>query len=80
MVNQLGTPTPLHCSQLPSAINPEPYLIHHIIVVHIGGTLCNILWELVKVTVFGPQPIVHQNTTVFGVSQKTSLNFRKTTL
>ena len=31
-------------------------------------------------TVFGLQSIVYQNSTVFGVSQKTSLIFRKSTL
>ena len=30
MVNQLGTPTPLHNCQLPGTIKSEPYSIHHI--------------------------------------------------
>ncbi len=59
------TPTPPAIGQLPRAIKPESHLIHHVTVDHIGGTLYNILGELVKVTVFSPQAIVYQMYTDF---------------
>ncbi len=49
MVGQSGTPNPLPSGHLPSAIKWESYLIHHTFAVHIGCTLCYILWKLVKV-------------------------------
>ncbi len=70
MVDQVGPSNPLSNGHLPGAIKLEPYFIHHTIVVYIGRALCSILWELVKVTVFSLQPIVHQNSTIFGMSQK----------
>ena len=78
-VSWLVTPTPQAIGQLPIAIKPEPHLIHHVTVVHIGGTLYNILGELVKVTVFGPQAIVYQMNTDFWASQKTCLVSHKRT-
>ncbi len=53
------TPIPQSFGQLLREGKPELHLIHHIIVVHIGGTLYNSLGELAKETVFCPQAIVH---------------------
>ncbi len=78
-VSWLVTPSPPAIGQLPRAIKPEPHLIPHVTAVHIGGTLYNILGELVKVTVFGPQAIVCQMNTDFWASQKTSLVSHKQT-
>ena len=78
-VSWLLTPTPPAIGQLPRAIKPEPHLIHHVTVIHIGGTLYNILGELVEVTVFDPQAIVYQKNTDFWASQKTSLVSHKQT-
>ena len=76
-VNSRRTPTLMFNTLLQLAAKPESRLILMIIVVHIGWSFHSIVEELVKVTVFDPQPFVYQNTAVFPLSQKTRLIFNK---
>ena len=43
MVGLLVTPILMPIDPLPRAIKPEPYLVLHIIVVHMSGTLCKLM-------------------------------------
>ncbi len=79
-VNSRRTPTLVFDTLLQLAAKLESCLMLLIIVVYIRWTFHSIVEELVKVTVFDPQPFVYQNTAVFPLSQKTRLNFSKLTM